>query len=295
MVIKPDSNATMKPKDNVQYWIDCWRSSIHDPDLISDETQADIWNRRSGDFGKDGDEERQKKKTADFLTHLQEGGFSPEGAHVLDIGCGPGSLSIPLAMAGANVTSLDISRGMLHRLRETVDREGLCINTVEASWWTLDIDQLGFRKNFDLVIASKTPSIRDVETFDRMIACSRNYCYYSGFISKHPEKIPGDIYVKILGEVPQTNPFASGFIYPFMYLYTMGVHPIIKFSHRSIKFDERWSEAAEKAIDSLKINRDLSEDMKSGIRDYYKSTSVNGMHNADYEMFSGSMVWSVHP
>lgn len=280
-------------EENFRYWTECWTSSLLTLDSIPDEVQADIWNKRSRDFGKDGDEERQKKKNKDFFDILEEAGFSPDGASVLDIGCGPGSLSIPLAQAGAHITALDISQGMLNRLRETAEQKDLSISTVETSWWTADIDQLGFRNKFDLVIASKTPSIRDVETFNRMMACSRNYCYYSGFIRKDPPKIPAEVYVHILKEVPGMNSFASAFIYPFMYLYSLGIHPITKFSHRSMKYDEPWSEAADKAIDSLKTSRDLSDNIKRQINEYYKKISPNGMYNSDYEMFSGMMVWKI--
>ncbi|PWR71323.1 class I SAM-dependent methyltransferase [Methanospirillum lacunae] len=277
----------------IQYWTECWTSSLLTLDSISDDIQADIWNKRSHNFGKDGDEDRQKKKNKEFFDILEEAGFTPKGATVLDIGCGPGSLSLPLAQAGAHVTALDISHGMLERLSETAEQKGLSIKTIETSWWTVDIDKLGLRNSFDLVIASKTPSIRDVESFNRMVACSRDYCYFSGFIRKDPPKIPAEVYVQILKEVPEMNSFASAFIYPFMYLYSLGIHPIVRFAHRNMKYEEPWSEAAEKTIDSLKTRRDLSEDMKHQIQEYYKKMSKNGMSNSDYEMFSGSMVWQI--
>jgi SAM-dependent methyltransferase len=40
------------------------------------------------------------------------------GMRVLDVGCGPGRLSIPMAEAGATVVSLDLQPGMLRRLRQ---------------------------------------------------------------------------------------------------------------------------------------------------------------------------------
>ena len=100
---------------------------------------------------------------------------------------------------------------MLIRIKETAELEGLAINPVECSWWTADIDKLGFRNKFDLVIASMTPGIRDAETFERMMACSRKYCYYSNYIRVNPDKIPGDIYVRILGESPKKMTLEHGF------------------------------------------------------------------------------------
>ncbi|MFH0967157.1 MAG: class I SAM-dependent methyltransferase [Methanobacteriota archaeon] len=266
---------------------------MHETDIITDEMQAVRWNRRADTFAKDMDEERKQKKTADFFNLLDEAGFQPFGATVLDIGCGTGSLSIPLAQAGAEVTSLDISSGMLGRLREIAEHEGIQINPIECSWWTADIDKLGFRNKFDLVIASMTPGINDVETFDRMMACSKKYCYYSNFIRKNPDKVPSDIYVKILRKAPQSDTFAAGLLYPFMYLYTLGFHPIIKFYHKSVRREQDWSDAAEKAIDYLLLSQTLSDEMKEEIREYYKDHSTDGRYNADYEKYSGMIIWSI--
>lgn len=279
--------------NDTKNWIDCWNTSILRSDQISDEKQAERWTKRADSFAADVDEERQRKKTDYFFRLLDEAGFNPTGAKVLDIGCGPGSLSIPLAQAGAEVTSLDISSRMLDRLKARADLEDLKIEVIESSWWSADIDAFGLRKRFDLVIASMTPSIRDVETFERMIACSRNYCYFSNYIRADPEKIPSDLYVKILGRAPNVHPFFSGFIYPFIYLYTLGFRPIIRINHKDVKREQSWDEVAEKTIDHLELTQELSDDQKIQIREYYLNISVNGVYKADYEMYTGMMVWSV--
>jgi SAM-dependent methyltransferase len=287
------SDTILNPDENAKCWMRCWEASIPETDLISDETQALRWNRRSGEFGKGSDENRKQKKTEDFFTLLGRIGFSPKGARVLDIGCGPGSLSIPLARAGAEVTALDISSGMLERLKETAADEGLSIIPVECSWWGADIDTLGFRKKFDLVIASMTPGIRDGKTFEQMMACSQKYCYYSNYIKSDPDKIPGEIYIRILGTAPRTNTFASGFMYPFMYLYTLGYRPLVQISKKSVKREQDWLEAAEKAIDHIQLIQDLTRATKEKIKQYYKDISINGRFSADYEMYIGMMAWTM--
>ncbi len=145
---------------------------------------ADVWNKRSVSYAKGIEKDRRQKKTDEILAFLDQCGFDPEGAKVLDIGCGPGTLSLPLAKLGAEVTALDISSGMLDRLKDSVKRDSLPINIIECSWWTADIDELGFRNEFDLVIASMTPGIKDAENFDRMMDCSKNLCYYSNFLEE---------------------------------------------------------------------------------------------------------------
>jgi len=55
------------------------------------------------------------------------------GSRVLDVGAGTGFLSLAAARLGHQVTALDLSEGMLARLREHAGREGLEVEIVQAS------------------------------------------------------------------------------------------------------------------------------------------------------------------
>jgi SAM-dependent methyltransferase len=51
---------------------------------------------------------------------------------VLDAGAGTGFLSLACARLGHRVTALDLSAGMLERLRATAERDGLAVEVVQA-------------------------------------------------------------------------------------------------------------------------------------------------------------------
>jgi SAM-dependent methyltransferase len=53
--------------------------------------------------------------------------------HVLDAGAGTGFLSLACARLGHRVTALDLSSGMLDRLRVAAERDGLPVEVVEAA------------------------------------------------------------------------------------------------------------------------------------------------------------------
>jgi SAM-dependent methyltransferase len=56
----------------------------------------------------------------------------PDGSTLLEVGAGTGFVSIAAARLGYKVTALDISEGMLARLKESAAREGLTIETAHA-------------------------------------------------------------------------------------------------------------------------------------------------------------------
>jgi SAM-dependent methyltransferase len=80
---------------------------------------------------------------------------APDGARVLEVGCGPGRLSIRLARRhGLEVTGLDLDPAMIQRARANADRQG---NGEERrpSFLVGDVASLAFPDgSFDLVVST---------------------------------------------------------------------------------------------------------------------------------------------
>jgi len=283
----------LQQRDNIKNLVDCWNKASGSRQNIQDEGRmAEVWNKRSVSYARNMEQDRRQKKTDQILEFLDECGFEPDGAKVLDIGCGPGTLSLPLSRMGADVTSLDISSGMLDRLKDSVKQESLPINIIECSWWTADIDEFGFRNEFDLVIASMTPGIKDAENFDRMMTCSKKFCYYSNFLRREEDKAYRDIRSSILGESSENN-MNGGMNFPFMYLYLAGYRPSVKINHAEWKEEASWQETADRAIDFIGRGRDFDDETKQKIMDYYQNAATDGMYLSESDVYTGMMVWEV--
>ena len=69
------------------------------------------------------------------------------GDRVLDLGCGWGRHSLPLASAGLRVTGLDISHDLLLLARYHAEQQGVAINWIEG-----DIADVPLRGSFDAVV-----------------------------------------------------------------------------------------------------------------------------------------------
>jgi SAM-dependent methyltransferase len=108
----------------------------------------DFWNTRAASFAGHA---RQTRYCDDVLALLQP---SPEWT-VLDVGCGAGTLAVPLASRVRSVTATDISDKMLGLLAERCNELGISnVNPVLAGWDD-DWRAAGIGEH-DVVIASRS-------------------------------------------------------------------------------------------------------------------------------------------
>ncbi len=80
--------------------------------------------------------------------------FAAEGLHVLDVGCGTGSLAIALARRGARVTGIDLSPQMLDMARRKVEEAGIGDGVTLAQMSAIDLDEAFEDGSFDLITST---------------------------------------------------------------------------------------------------------------------------------------------
>jgi SAM-dependent methyltransferase len=243
-----------------------------------------------------------QQTASETIAFLEESGFSLKGSEILDIGCGPGVLVLPLARMGANVTALDISSRSLETVAEIARKENLPVKTMTCSWWSADIDSLGLRKKFDLVIASRTPAINDAESLERMMACSRNLCYYSSFLNVRENTAHREIRRMIFKEEGGSDDARRAFnaytlFFPFMYLYFRGYRPFVRLNQQGTGNHGNPADDAEQAIRFFSRNRDLDESVKEQIRNYYREMPQEAGTGIMPSGCHGMMTWKAddHP
>ena len=116
----------------------------------------DDWNRRAAGFAK---RNIPSKYVVEFCSHLE---LHP-GLTILDVGSGPGTLSLYLADKVKKITALDFSAEMLEILNDKCAEAG--INNIETVCcaWEDDWQKLEIEKH-DLVIASRSLAVDDLRS-----------------------------------------------------------------------------------------------------------------------------------
>jgi SAM-dependent methyltransferase len=74
------------------------------------------------------------RPTADTPSTQQARAALPDGGVVLDVGCGAGASSLPLADRASHLIGVDSSPGMLRAFHARVEETGAAVTTIAGSW-----------------------------------------------------------------------------------------------------------------------------------------------------------------
>lgn len=281
-----DSSQT----ENSRYWMEFWQQAVGQK-TKGGPMQAGFWDNRAGQFAKKP-AGREEDRLTGVLDLIRQAGLEPDGASVLDIGAGTGALAIPLANMGARVTAVDFSSEMLRHLKKRADNEKVKIErSVLVSWDEVDLDAEGFRKNFDLVIASMTPAVQTPETFGLMLEAARGVCYYSGWIDRRWDPAYHELYHMLFNEEFRQN--SQGFSYPFMNLYLNGYRPVVRIRQDVWKGDETVEEMVSTVAGFFSATKEIDASMKERMREYFLARATDGKYTSQTTATTGTMVWDM--
>ena len=174
------------------------------------------WDQRAAGFA---ERNLDSPFVAQFMAHLQT---EPDWS-VLDVGCGPGTLAIPLASQVRQVTALDYSAAMLSELDKRAKAAGLQnITTIQASW-TDDWQALKIPRH-EVAIASRSLSVDDLKgALRKLNAWASKAVYVVDRVGAGP--FDPDLFAAI-GRDFEPGP---DYIFTLNILYTLGIQAQVDF------------------------------------------------------------------
>ncbi len=194
-------------------WMQLWKNDRIQRSWSS--KGAADWDKKASSFAK---RNNQSQYNSLFLSRLPlESSFS-----VLDVGCGPGTIALPLAREVHSVTAIDYSQKMLEILKRECRKERLTnITCVHCSW---EDDWQNYNiKPADLVIASRSMNVDELsEAIDKLNDYAKKYVFISDRIA--PSPFDPDVFAAI------GRDFNSGpdYIYTMNLLYSKAIHPHVE-------------------------------------------------------------------
>ncbi|PRR79491.1 class I SAM-dependent methyltransferase [Clostridium luticellarii] len=166
---------------------------------------------------------------------------------VLDIGCGPGRLAVPIAKRAKSVTALDAFESMLKICNENARDEGVCnIATRLGDWNSLVINKTIHKH--DIVIASRSIGMLNPEKLNK---AAKKYAVMIGWIKDGSPSI-GALFKGILEDNSQSfskpddpiRNYINGYQFAFNKVYDMGVMPNLRVVKDGFKRNYPSREAA---------------------------------------------------
>jgi SAM-dependent methyltransferase len=212
-----------------------------------------------------------------FLSYLNYEGVSS----ILDFGCGSGTLSIPLAEKGYDVTAADFSSGMLTILQQEAEKAG-CVDKIQSCQiaWEDNWDRL---EQSDLVIASRCSNGVDFPSVVEKLVSKANLRVALTWL-----KSPGYINPRILEAIGRDWTPWPDWIHGMNILYEMGYDPEVKFIPYGKGYNTSEKEEFLHTIE-WKIGQ-LNDEEKELAVAYYHDKVLKEPERYDHQGFSWAFI-----
>jgi hypothetical protein len=250
-------------KESVIDWNEIWRvqqleriESSHTMDCAS------IWETKEAAqrYWKMSQESNAKR----IRITIENLALTPD-SRVLDVGAGPGTLAIPIAMQAAHVTAVEPSNGMMTVMKEFIDEWQISnILCIQKRWEDVNI-QSDLKPPYDVVIASYSLGMEDIEgAIQMMVNASSKYVYLYWFAGETAwETRYRDIWPALHGAEYHPGPKCDVL---YNVLYQMGIYPNIEVF--PLKNIQRFS-SLDEAVNDLRTQYQITNPSQESIlRDY---------------------------
>lgn len=138
------------------------------------------WREKAQSFPRPS-QEGELAKSHRLIACVKGLGVAVADTTILEIGCGSGLITIPLAREAHQVTALDLSREMLDLLAEEMVSAGITnIALRHGSWQTIDPFSEDLYKSHDSVWTVRSTAVNTPADLERMELCAKTWCVFAG-------------------------------------------------------------------------------------------------------------------
>ena len=260
------------------------------PRALNERAGLDWWNNKAAHFG------QLKLPTAETsvaMRLIQENGMINAGDRVLDVGCGGGRFSFALEKMGARTVGTDFSPKMIEECSRNRSELGMTGEFQICNWHTAELDEFGWRKSFDLVLANMTPAITSAETFMKLSEASKNWCLMVKPARRTNSVL--DALNEMVGAEKDADALDSSLAYAFDLLWLNGCEPRLEYERQVWEDDKPVENAVQEYTSRIRYSHDLTPEMEKKIEDYLREIAVDNVVHETTHTLIAAMYWQVKP
>ncbi len=245
----------------------------------SQEGSREFWERRAEEFSEHA---AASAYAGQFISFMK---VDPEWS-VLDMGCGGGTLALPLARMVRSVTAVDFSTNMLAIVERRCKAMGIRnVKTVNCSWEG-DWEAAGIGVH-DVALASRSlPGDNPEALIDKLGRMARRAVYISTVVGTGPFDRP------LFESTGRTLDFGRDYIYYYNLLYEMGIRANVAFCRQENR--RAWDSREEAFTDQLWMFNGLTKDEEARVRAYLDANleKVDGRLALPYDRtYYWAVIW----
>lgn len=237
----------------------------------SDRNDREFWNKRAPSFANHA---KESGYVLDFLRLLP----ITREATVLDVGCGAGTLAIPLAGRVRSITAVDFSQRMLDLLEDRCREIGATNVTTRLLGWEDDWDEAGIDQH-DVAIASRSLVVDNLaEAIDKLASRARHRVIISSLVGDGPFDR------RMFEAIGRPLDRGPDYICVYNLLHQMAIRAEVRFVGNGNEELKTYQDL-EEAVDGLRwMINDMSDEEEAGLRRYLRRHLVKtaGGYRLDY-------------
>lgn len=222
---------------------------------------------------------------------LKDYGMLDAASVVLDVGCGGGLYSVPIAMQCRKLIGTDVSPEMLKTAAYNTERYGVTNAEFHLiDWHSFELPK-EWEKGFDLVFANLTPAVQSYHTLDLMNQASRRWCY----LSKPVEWKNSLVYyvVEQLGLTQKYRTFDEDMLLAFQVLRLEGYMPYTCYKRMTWNGKETLEEAILSTTERIEMKVCLSKEQRDRIPEIVSEFAKDGMVETKTDVVYAGYCWRV--
>ncbi|MBI0584427.1 MAG: methyltransferase domain-containing protein [Methanomassiliicoccus sp.] len=241
------------------------------------------WSVCAAQYGRDVEAEAHLYQAV--IDHLVREGRLRSTDTVLDIGCGPGTYTLPIARRSRRAVGLDTAPGMIAELMERAkEQRSDNVEGIVGRWEDLGAGDYG------LVLSALSPAVRDADSLLRMGSVTKRDCCYITAALGEEMRTRNELWEKVVGAFRPSH--AYDVKYPLNILMEEGCRPDLK--HISASFETVVD--ADVAISNFQVYfeifTEMGDEKRAVIKDFILDRSEDGAFRRSGKKTLAIMTWT---